>query len=97
MKTRASVSAECHRLPSPHPITPMGLHGPAAWSTTLATVLRSKVPLTGDGFRIAPPAEDPFWQTAQKELETGLGPKADAFWAAVSAALASRLGEEGRW
>ena len=75
----------------------MGLHGPAAWSTTLATVLRSKVPLTGDGFRMAPPAEDPFWQTAQKELETGLGPKADAFWAAVSAALASRLGEEGRW
>ena len=75
----------------------MGLHGPAAWSTTLATVLRSKVPLTGDGFRMAPPAEDPFWQTAQKELETELGSKADAFWAAVSAALASRLGEEGRW
>uniref|UniRef100_A0A7S3RTC7 Uncharacterized protein n=1 Tax=Emiliania huxleyi TaxID=2903 RepID=A0A7S3RTC7_EMIHU len=72
----------------------MGLHGPAAWSTTLATVLRSKVPLTGDGFRMAPPAEDPFWQTAQKELETGLGSKADAFWAAVSAALASRLGLE---
>jgi len=61
---------------------------------TLASVIRSKVPLTGDGFRMAPPAEDPFWQMAQKELETGLGPKADAFWAAVSAALASRLGLE---
>jgi len=38
--------------------------------------------------------QNPFWQTAQKELETGLGSKADAFWAAVSAALASRLGLE---